>query len=133
MPWTKPNASPRLRLSLPQDGCPNLGIKSNAPLLRTQPPGMPGSRCPDGSFLIPKCPVKGTRFLYYFCLCNPFKELFLYDALRGYFLVKRVQRYCFFLIPPNFLNTFFIIILALFAILDSNQIGFYSYIIIYYI
>ena len=48
--------------------------------------------------------TKGTRFLYYFCLCKSFKELFLLPSNFG----KRVQRYGFFPNHQNFSGKIFI-------------------------
>jgi len=49
----------------------------------------------NGLFIYPSAP-KSTRFLYYFCLCKSFKELFLYRACQVVFLICGCKGTAFF-------------------------------------
>ena len=62
----------------------------------------------NGLFLIPKhlSHKTGTRFLYYFCLCKSFKELFL-QCLNPCFWAKAGAKVLLFFEPPKLFQGFF--------------------------
>ena len=74
----------------------------------------------NGLFLLPKCSKKSTRFLYYFCLCKSFKELFLYQCLRGCSLKADAKVRLFSELPKLFQEKFQKYMHFLFG-LDLNQ------------
>ena len=75
----------------------------------------------NGLFLIPKYLLHkiGTRFLYYFCLCKSFKELFL-QCLNPCFWAKADAKVRLFSIPSKFFGNFFQSLTKVFGIIDKT-------------
>ena len=66
------------------------------------------SRNWNGLFFYPST-SKSTRFLYYFCLCKSFKELFLYRAYQVVFLICGCKGTAFFWTTKTFPEKFSIL------------------------
>ena len=60
----------------------------------------------NGLFIYPST-SKSTRFLYYFCLCKSFKELFLFVACQVVFLICGCKGTAFFLNYQKFSREIF--------------------------
>ena len=70
-----------------------------------------------------------SRFLYYFCLCKSFKELFLQLSISR----KRVQRYNYFRNQQNFSQIFFSFLMIIFRLLIRINYRNDTHLIILYI